>query len=79
MGCPFLIGKHLQGIELSTTPKLIYHGLKSGNAPTEYYGFMVLRQKAPAIVWEYECSQYNKKEYISLVASTTATVDLWIF
>lgn len=71
-GISFLDGTLLEGVALTTSAKAVQHGL--GRKPL---GYLILTQDAAAVV--REAKQSRTSTTFTLTASTTVTVDIWVF
>lgn len=69
---PMLDGRILASIEIGITATDIVHGL---NRP--FRGWMITRRDSAADI--YESAQLNMSQFITLIASSAATVDIYIF
>ena len=68
------IGTKLTDVELSTTAKVLSHGLSQ-----KYSGFLVLDRNNDSIVYTDTLSEAEKADFIKLKANKNTTVTLWIF
>lgn len=75
---PFLVGIKLENVELSTTPKSLYHGLSKEGQRIAYSGFLVLNQNAGASIYS-TADEATAKDNITLTATATVTADIWVF
>lgn len=70
--CPFLVGRNLGTVTLSTTPLAIEHGL--GKLPT---GYLILSQSANTVIYEPPSTRTARVLYLQAGAAVAATV--WVF
>lgn len=75
---PFMVGIRLENVELSTTPKNVYHGLSKEAQKQPYSGFLVLNQNAGASIYS-TADDDTAKDYITLTATAAVTADIWVF
>lgn len=69
---PTLVGQRIVNVSVSAVPKTIAHNL--GKA---FIGWQVIRNRANIVV--YEGVQKTPENFLTLVASGTGIIDLWIF
>lgn len=68
-------GKQTTEIPLSTTAKVIPHGL--GRVPT---GWIIIKKNANAVIYDDSTGvDIDKKSFIRLTASASVTVSIWVF
>lgn len=71
---PFLTGRLIENVSVSTSETLIAHGLQRA-----FRGFIVTRKYADRNVWCAASPSYNTSLYIGLTADASATFDIWVF
>lgn len=70
-----LDGNRITNVSLTTgTTNEINHGLGR-----ELIGWIILRKRSQADVWDLQDDSQNKKKTLSLACSADVKIDLWVF
>lgn len=70
----FLVGVLIKDLALSTTSKVVSHGLGQ-----KYSGFLVVDRNNDSIVYTDSLTDAEKSTYIKLKANKSTTVTIWVF
>jgi hypothetical protein len=69
---PLLDGRIIKDITISTAATNVSHGLNR-----QWIGWFVVSKASSASI--YETTQVNTSQYLTLIASSSATVDIYVF
>lgn len=69
---PLLDGLLVENVTIATTDTNVVHGLGR-----DFRGWIIVRRDAAADV--YEGTQINEAQYLTLIASSSVTVSLYVF